>query len=211
MSTLFDYVPHPHTESRKVTGPPKIAAAAEKLHGSGLFGRLNAKLGLRITVIVGTMWCAYLFTILALVSAPSAFSSGNMLIIVSWIAQTFLQLVLLPIIMVGQNVQSAAADARSQATYDDAAAVLEEAKQIQAHLAAQDAAIERILASVAAESGPRAAATAPRKSAAAAAPRKAAPGAPRKTAGAAAPRKAAPRTTARGASTGGGGRPRKTT
>jgi hypothetical protein len=151
MSTLFDYVPHPHTETRKVAGPPKIANAAEKLHGPGVFGKLNAKIGLRITLVVGTMWCAYLFTVLALVSAPSAFSSGNMLIIVSWIAQTFLQLVLLPIIMVGQNVQSAAADARSQATYDDAAAVLEEAKQIQAHLAAQDAAIERILAAVAAE------------------------------------------------------------
>ncbi len=91
------------------------------------------------------MWCAYLFTVLALVSAPTAFSSGNKLIIIAWIAQTFLQLVLLPIIIVGQNVQAAAADARSEATYKDAAAVLEEAKQIQAHLEAQDAAIEKIL------------------------------------------------------------------
>ena len=64
----------------------------------------------------------------------------------AWIAQTFLQLVLLPIIIVGQNVQAAAADARAEATYEDAAAVLEEAKQIQAHLAAQDAALEKLLA-----------------------------------------------------------------
>jgi hypothetical protein len=96
------------------------------------------------------MWCAYLFTLLALVSAPSAFKTGNKLIIIAWIAQTFLQLVLLPIIIVGQNVQAAAADARSEATYNDAAAVLEEAKQIQAHLAAQDTAIEKILATLAA-------------------------------------------------------------
>ena len=148
MSSLYDYVPHPHTERRKVAGPPKVASAAAQVHGPGAIGRLNSKIGLKITLIVGTMWCAYLFTVLALVSAPSAFSSGNMLIIVGWIAQTFLQLVLLPIIIVGQNVQSAAADARSQATYDDAAAVLEEAKQIQAHLAAQDAAIERILTAI---------------------------------------------------------------
>ena len=94
------------------------------------------------------MWCAYLFTILALVSAPSAFTSGNLLIIVAWIAQTFLQLVLLPIIIVGQNVQAAAADARAEATYKDAAAVLEEAKQIQAHLAAQDDEIEKIVAAL---------------------------------------------------------------
>jgi hypothetical protein len=150
MSDLFDYIPHPHTESRKETGPPKVASAAAQIHGPGLIGRINAKVGLKITLIVGTMWCAYLFTLLALVSAPSALKSGNSLIIVAWIAQTFLQLVLLPIIIVGQNVQAAAADARSQATYDDAAAVLEEAKQIQAHLAAQDAAIEKILAAIAA-------------------------------------------------------------
>jgi hypothetical protein len=83
-----------------------------------------------------------------LVSAPSAFKSGDSLIIIAWIAQTFLQLVLLPIIIVGQNVQAAAADARSQATYDDAAAVLEEAKQIQAHLAIQDAELTRLVAAV---------------------------------------------------------------
>ena len=148
MSTLFDYVPHPHIDKRKAAGPPKVAAAAADLHGPGALGRLNAKIGLKITLIVGTMWCAYLFTMLALVSAPTAFRSGNMLVIIGWIAQTFLQLVLLPIIIVGQNVQSAAADARSQATYDDAVAVLEEAKQIQAHLGAQDAAIERILAAL---------------------------------------------------------------
>ena len=139
MATVFEYTPHPHIEQRKAVGPPKVAAAIAQVHGPGPIGRLNAKVGLKITLIVGTMWCAYLFTVIALVSAPTAFKSGNSLIIISWIAQTFLQLVLLPIIIVGQNVQATAADARSEATYEDAAAVLEEAKQIQAHLAAQDA------------------------------------------------------------------------
>jgi hypothetical protein len=146
MAEIFEYVPHPHAEERKFAGPPTVAAAVAQLHGPGPIGRFNAKFGLKITVIVGTMWCAYLFTLLALVSAPSAFKTGNSLIIVAWIAQTFLQLVLLPIIIVGQNVQAAAADARAEATYKDAAAVLEEAKQIQAHLAAQDAEIGKIVA-----------------------------------------------------------------
>ncbi len=91
---------------------------------------------------------AYAFTVLALVSAPSAFGSGNLLIIVAWIAQTFLQLVLLPIIIVGQNVQAAAADKRAQATYDDASAILVESQQIQAHLMAQDEQIAGLLAEV---------------------------------------------------------------
>jgi hypothetical protein len=148
MSKLFDYIPHPHIEHRKQVGPPQVAAAVAQVHGPGLIGRLNAKVGLKITLVVGTMWAAYLFTLLALISAPSAFQSGDKLIIVAWIAQTFLQLVLLPIIIVGQNVQAAAADARSQATYDDAAAVLEEAKQIQQHLEAQDVELQRLVAAI---------------------------------------------------------------
>jgi len=145
MPDLFDYIPHPRMHTRQVEGPPKVAAAAAQLHGQSAVAKLNAKVGLKITLIVGTMWCAYLFTLLALVSAPTAFKSGDKLVIIAWIAQTFLQLVLLPIIIVGQNVQAAAADARSQATYDDATAILEEAKTIQAHLQAQDAAISRII------------------------------------------------------------------
>jgi hypothetical protein len=145
MAETFTYTPHPHAEARLTAGPPKVVDARLNLHGPGPLARLNAKIGLRITVLVGTMWMAYAFTVLALISAPSAFGSGNVLIIVAWIAQTFLQLVLLPIIIVGQNVQAAAADSRSQATYDDASAILVESQQIQAHLLAQDAQISGLL------------------------------------------------------------------
>ena len=155
MADFFDYVQHPHVHQRKATGPPKVAAAAVAVHGPGPIGRFNAKVGLKITLIVGTMWSAYLFTLLTLVSLPAAFSSGDKIIIVAWIAQTFLQLVLLPIIIVGQNIQAAATDSRSQATYDDASAVLEEAKQIQAHLKVQDDAIQQILATLSASKATR--------------------------------------------------------
>ena len=77
------------------------------------------------------MVCAYLFTVLALISLPSALKTGDLIIIIAWIAQTFLQLVLLPVIIVGQNVLAAAADKRSEQTYLDAEAVLAEAQQIQ--------------------------------------------------------------------------------
>jgi hypothetical protein len=145
MAMTYDYVPHPHVEAREVTGPPTTTDIRETLHGEGFFARFNSRVGARITLLVGTMWTAYLFTCLALVSAPAAFSTGNALIIVAWIAQTFLQLVLLPIIIVGQNVLAKAADARSQATYDDATALLDEARQIQAHLAAQDETMRSLL------------------------------------------------------------------
>jgi hypothetical protein len=84
----------------------------------------NAKLAVLITSGVGTMACAYAFAILALVSLPDAIHNGRAAII-SWIAQTFLQLVLLSIIMVGQRVQSIAADARAAKTFEDVEAILD--------------------------------------------------------------------------------------
>jgi hypothetical protein len=64
--------------------------------------------GGRITKVVGTMWCAIAFALIALVSLPGALATGNVVTIISWIAQTFLQLVLLSVIMVGQDLQSRA-------------------------------------------------------------------------------------------------------
>ena len=139
--SLFEYMPHPHVAGRAKQGPVKVAD--QHPQGTG-FARLNTWVAVRITAIVGTMVCAYLFMALTLVSLPSALSSGNLLIIIAWIAQTFLQLVLLPIIIVGQNVQAAAADKRAEQTYNDAEAVLHEAQQIQAHLAVQDKALETL-------------------------------------------------------------------
>jgi hypothetical protein len=145
MENLFDYVPHPRLEKLKTEGPPTTAKVAAKRRGPSKIAQINGKIGLKITLVVGTMWTAYLFTALALVSAPSAFKTGNTIIIVAWIAQTFLQLVLLPIIIVGQNVQAAAADSRAQATYEDAKAILEEATEIQKHLLAQDDILKSII------------------------------------------------------------------
>ena len=75
------------------------------------------KAALFITKVVGTMWCAIAFTGLALVSLPEAIHGGKATTI-SWIAQTFLQLVLLSIIMVGQNLQSKHSELRADADYE---------------------------------------------------------------------------------------------
>jgi hypothetical protein len=150
MAVNFTYVEHPRIAEREADGPMTIRKIREKRAAKSPAANFNSKLGLRITLSVGTMWAAYAFTALALVSVYTAFSSGNLVTIVGWIAQTFLQLVLLPIIIVGQNIQAVAADARSNATYKDATAILAEAKQIQLHLAAQDAATSALLDKVAA-------------------------------------------------------------
>ena len=85
---------------------------------------VNAKIAVFLTNIVGSMWCAYVFAIIALLGLRPALRPGGEGII-AWIAQTFLQLVLLSVIMVGQNVQSVASDIRSQHTYDDTLKILD--------------------------------------------------------------------------------------
>lgn len=146
----FTYVAHPRISEREVEGPVLVRKVVKKIAEQSPAKRFNSKLGLGITLSVGTMWAAYAFAALALVSLYAAISSGSLITIVAWIAQTFLQLVLLPIIIVGQNIQAAASDARSNATYKDAGAILAESKQIQAHLAMQDAATSALLDKVAA-------------------------------------------------------------
>ncbi len=137
---IFTHVPHPHIARRKQEGPVKVA---DQLPKHNPVVRFNSRIAVLITIGVGSMWCAYLFTALAFVSFPAAVKSGDTIIIVAWISQTFFQLVLLPIIIVGQNVQGEAADKRAQQTYDDAEAVLHEALQIQQHLTAQDHHLQR--------------------------------------------------------------------
>ena len=89
----------------------------------------NQRLGARITSLVSTMWCAYLFAAIALISLPSAVKSGDTVIIVAWIAQTFLQLVLLSIIMVGQDVQSKSVEQKINETHEASLGEFELAKE----------------------------------------------------------------------------------
>ena len=114
--------------------PRQIKKAVGEVEG------FNAKFAVIITSGVGTMTCAYLFALLAFVSLPAILIAANVLtkndvptfftkpgliLIVSWVAQTFLQLVLLSIILVGQRVQSAASDARSLKEFDDTQIILD--------------------------------------------------------------------------------------
>lgn len=84
----------------------------------------NGRIAMLITDAVGTMWCAYLFAGIALISLPSAVHGGTATLI-AWIAQTFLQLVLLSVIMVGQKVSAQASDKQALQTYQDAEVILE--------------------------------------------------------------------------------------
>jgi len=91
--------------------------------------RFNLWLAEKITSSVATMWCAYIFAAIALISLPKAIQSGDSIVIVSWVAQTFLQLVLLSIIMVGQKVQSSGVEQKIDETHTASLAEFELAKE----------------------------------------------------------------------------------
>jgi hypothetical protein len=152
-AATYSYTPHHRTKATlagKTAGPVKIE---DQLPKDSAAARFNAWLAVKVTSGVGTMWCAYAFAALAIVSLPSAVSSHSAVVLVSWISQTFLQLVLLSVIIVGQNVLAAAADKRSEATYKDADAVLHEAVKIQEHLAVQDGVLNTLVDKLEAQHG----------------------------------------------------------
>jgi hypothetical protein len=95
----------------------------KNVHGDNLFGRFNTRIAVVVTKSVGSMWCAYAFALISLVALPAAIMSHDPIIIVAWISQAFLQLVLLPIIIVGQNVQAQASDARALSDHETLLAI----------------------------------------------------------------------------------------
>jgi hypothetical protein len=112
---MTTHTPHPRIAERKAHG---VVSTGKEHKG------FNGWLAVKITDGVATMWCAYAFAALALVSLPDAIKAGTAAL-VAWTAQTFLQLVLLSIIMVGQKVAAVASDKQSLQTYKDAEALLE--------------------------------------------------------------------------------------
>ena len=133
MKTI-EHIPHPRIQER--------AAEGHHLTRNEQVG-FNGRLALLITGAVGTMWCAYIFSVIALISLPAAIHGGTATLI-SWIAQTFLQLVLLSVIMVGQKVAARASDKQAEQTYKDTEAILKLQDEIHQMIEINNALTEEI-------------------------------------------------------------------
>ena len=91
----------------------------------------NQKIATKITSFVSTMWCAYIFAAIALISLPAAIKTGDPIVIIAWVAQTFLQLVLLSIIMVGQDASTRGMQQKIDETHTASLGEFELAKKSQ--------------------------------------------------------------------------------
>jgi hypothetical protein len=119
-------------------GHPVHARVFDHLPTGTPYARLNKHLAVWITSNVGTMTCFWIFCVIALLGLPAALVEAHVIsptigiigeagfvIMVQWVAQSFLQLVLLPSLMVGQNLQNLAADARSAKTFEDVEKIID--------------------------------------------------------------------------------------
>jgi uncharacterized membrane protein len=150
----FVHHPHPHTEKRKLQPPPMV---------SDQHIGFNGRLGARITRSVGTMWAFYIAAVtMAAWMVLAGFAWGPLHHVDPYpfafllFLGNIVQLLLMFVIMVGQQVLGAASDKRAVVTYQDAEAILHECLQMQDHLTAQDTALEHMIQRMAAlEAGMR--------------------------------------------------------
>jgi hypothetical protein len=93
-------------------------SVGQQVHGAGRIGEFNSRLAVLITKNVGTMWAAYVFAVIGITSLVGVLTNNiTLTLLAGGLSSYFLQLVLLPIIMVGQNVISASQDARAEADH----------------------------------------------------------------------------------------------
>ena len=141
--TTFEHVPHHRVTHRE---PP--AQSGDEYERIGFNGRLGAA----ITRGVGTMWAFYI---------AAAFMAGWMLLASAHVITfdpypypfllflgNIVQLLLMFVILVGQQVLGRATDKRAVQTYQDAEAILHECLELQRHLTVQDHSLDSLIARI---------------------------------------------------------------
>lgn len=75
-TAIYQYVPHHRTQTKLEESPAaRPVTVAEQLPHGTAAARFNAWFAVKVTKGVGTMWCAYTFAVIALISLPQAIRS----------------------------------------------------------------------------------------------------------------------------------------
>ena len=128
---LFHHEPHQY-QPRNVN---RLMEAEKAAAG------FNTRVAVALTKGVGTMWTAYIFTVLAFVGLLGLLNLLNPItfLLATWVSQQFLQLVLLPVIMVGQNVLGRKTELQADEQFHTTMSTYHDIEQIMQHLSEQDA------------------------------------------------------------------------
>jgi uncharacterized membrane protein len=108
-------------------------------------GGFNAKFAVFLTKNVGTMWTAYLFTGICMVGLLAIFGALPAIVValVLWMTSEFFSLVLLPIIMVGQNILGKKSELQAEEQFKATMSSYQDIEGIMKHLDSQDAELLR--------------------------------------------------------------------
>jgi uncharacterized membrane protein len=133
--SLYKHQPHPHK--------PKNV---NDVHTEEMQS-LNDRIAVFLTRTVGSMPMAYTFVVLAIIGllAILGILSPLVALLVAWLSQTFIQLVLLPVIMVGQNVLNRKTELQAEEQYNTTVKSFHDIEQIAQHLDTQDKELVRIV------------------------------------------------------------------
>ena len=135
LTSLFQHNPLPH-KPRNVNVQHKAEQEA-----SGV----KTRIAVGLTKTVGTMWTAYSFAVLAIVGLLAILGVLPPLValLIVWASQTFIQLVMLPILSVGQNVLGRHAELMAEEQFNTTMKTFHDIEEIMQHLSAQDAELLR--------------------------------------------------------------------
>jgi hypothetical protein len=135
LTSLFQHNPFPHKPQNV-----NVQHKAEQ-EASGV----NTRIAVGLTKSVGTMWTAYSFAVLAIVGllAILGWLPPIVALLVVWASQTFIQLVMLPILSVGQNVLGRHAELMAEEQFNTTMNTYHGIEEIMQHLSAQDAELLR--------------------------------------------------------------------
>ena len=140
-TTLHTHTPRPHVV-RNANHVHK-----EKQQAQGVKGFFTTTIALWLTKNVGTMVCAYLFAVLAVAGFPGFGATPTQY--VQWTSQTFIQLVMLSVLLVAQNVIGKHAEVQADEQFKAVMNTEHDTEQIAIHLGKQDELILQILKSIA--------------------------------------------------------------
>ena len=142
--------PHPHAQTAQVSSflfrhtPHQYQPRnVNQIHEAEQQG-FNTRLAVWLTRNVGTMTCAYLFAVIGIAGLIGAFTNNASLVLIfGSISSYFLQLVLLPVILVGGNVLNRHQELQAEEMFQTSQHSFHDIEQIMLHLCAQDAELLR--------------------------------------------------------------------
>ena len=99
---------------------PQLVRAQDVRHrvfGVGSVDRFNAAIAVSATHVLSSMWFFWFCVILDLVELPAVLGNLTPIIVVTYISQTVIQLLALPLLGAGQRIIAEAQDARAEADH----------------------------------------------------------------------------------------------